>query len=1790
MLPQASIEHDLFSPSGSLLCFSSIFPISALFPSMFFMFLRQKLMLRINDMDLNLDFDEFLEGDEAEEKRRREEQRRQRKKEREERERIKKEKARQELEKRKTTFEEALREETKRLLTGSATECEEWCKSVDNIRKLFNGIENELAYAEDFYPVTAAQEQGKYSQSECLDRLKGIIVNRYRKAFVRQRQDPIQVKKSKVEEREACLRLWQPLMRALLATGRFKMSAFSDPIKIPNLLAEASQTYLDMELELQRVDNKTFNMFGFINRASRVEGRNDDVQIAASSGSASSAMGIDGVQELMAQKLEGLGIDEEETGRGRMKKAGRCSPELGRQAQTEQKEVAGDDADSTPSMPPSALLKKRYVLLPLSVHTFIVSFRISSKRRSPSPIDHTAISEKMSKSATAADELEIGWCDRIVNGIEHNQPILFVAEEQRRQPPDMQLARLDPHQLLMNLFPGRDIDRLRGNVEDMDICSESNNCPSAPNSLNPSPSKVVPSFHLPSQQRFISTIKFSFSPFAPSINNNGDRAQDAEQRVAEAEKTSNGQSEAVPENGNFVEKKPSTAGAEMNKEGQAELQPQPQSLDPTQLPPFPRVSEFPPLLLPHFIYQQVPPSPTAMYTSLPSPGLVVNPTLSQQLPSFLSANCFPPSPSPSAPELCINPALYQQAFPFPPIFTPPILPGLVVNPTLYQQPPKFPTSASVQSQSATTSSASHNQEVDVVILSSDEEDEEQPKQHKRNTPPVETIRHEAKVQLETIKPEEDISLQRAHRSDSSRPATTDSPFNNIAAFYEGIHVQELMSEMSYDVEMEGVEEEKEEGEYSDEADQVKTKEDALSDAMSVETKETGAGREGNGETIANEEYETPNGNEDDRDAEAEGKEDLTEETANMGIEVEQMAEESKSSDEEMKRVTEQMSGLLPQAIETGPFADPHFRPLIHPTKKMLPMHGSGDLSSSNWEWTPDCEHLYELENGLNLEDLPNEDSFWNLMASKANSKAPIKNLLKEPRSDTEKEKEKNVKTVRFHEFESDANTVRIYAYNRPMISESEPRALCKGDFQPQPVLSMHDNGAYTAFDTTLSEVGNWLHSDKNGLFSLGPYIRPAPSAHCMEENAKQHLLDRNYNQTKRAIDLAKLEKYTVQMRNMLAQTNGRDILEFSISPLIHGKFSPQIENERNLEEDAYAVETLAELAKTLCFEVPHCIPGLEPTDQNNPQPLANVPVKGILIISDQGLSLLNATSLKNAALFRIGDPLEPDDIIDMFKSVMVAEQLELRYVYLCWGHDDLLGLSEEAQKEEDWDWDKAQHKAFRFFTALCQICDIKSHLFVQKGNVGVPKKRWIPKMRFLTLPEGGTKKEDIERFNSRMGRCVEKLKEFFPNCGITDWAKTCRELDILGPDDAAPNIIDRLRALIRILEDEADLETFELRATLFNEGGSSRGLADDAHYAQMGINNLFDNFIETLKQNMFDRQLAEHMDVDRSRSRRRHKDRDSDSDGEGEGDERNGRKDKNMKELVALADQRLVEIARIYEVDAQALRHQYVLSSLYVSAPNNNSRKDNLHNGSTTAKGHKNGNEQNSSNSYKHKSLGGQHRGKRGKDREGKHKQGQIQANREEKDRKARLFAKEQPEETSKIDVPEGGLLGLRLEEEVERELEMERNRNADRDKQVDEQGCRAGRSFSSDSLMLESASQVGLPCRKKKKNHTGNGYSMQEIQSNKWLRDAYKSRIEMKLLVTKQQVAVTEQMQLHVQAEDRNGRAEKEGNEVETKTEMEREAEGQLHGIQTRDEDTDVVAKKLNAILLKSLAERQRN
>ncbi|PAV77077.1 hypothetical protein WR25_18429 isoform K [Diploscapter pachys] len=283
-------------------------------------------------------------------------------------------------------------------------------------------------------------------------------------------------------------------------------------------------------------------------------------------------------------------------------------------------------------------------------------------------------------------------------------------------------------------------------------------------------------------------------------------------------------------------------------------------------------------------------------------------------------------------------------------------------------------------------------------------------------------------------------------------------------------------------------------------------------------------------------------------------------------------------------------------------------------------------------------------------------------------------------------------------------------------------------------------------------------------------------------------------------------------------------------------------------------------------------------------------------------------------------------------------------------------------------------------------------------------------------------------------------------------------------------------------------------------------------------------------RSMFDRQLAEHMDVedehsDRSRNRRRHKDR----------DERSGRKNEDMRELVALADQRLVEIARIYEVDAQALRHQYVLSSLYVSAPNNNSRRYYLHNGPTTpaatAKGHQNENEQNSSNPHKHNS-------------------------------------KEQSKETSKIDVPEGDLLGLRLEmgcleEEIKRELEMERDGNADRDKQVDEQGCRAVRSFSSDSLMLESASQVGLPCRKKKRNHTGNGYSMQEIQSNKWLRDAYKSSIEMKLLIAKQQ------MQLHVQVEDRSARAEKERDE----TEMEG---GKLHGIQTRDEDTDVVAKKV--------------
>ena len=60
---------------------------------------------------------------------------------------------------------------------------------------------------------------------------------------------------------------------------------------------------------------------------------------------------------------------------------------------------------------------------------------------------------------------------------------------------------------------------------------------------------------------------------------------------------------------------------------------------------------------------------------------------------------------------------------------------------------------------------------------------------------------------------------------------------------------------------------------------------------------------------------------------------------------------------------------------------------------------------------------------------------------------------------------------------------------------------------------------------------------------------------------------------------------------------------------------------------------------------------------------------------------------------------------------------------------------------------------------------------------------------------------------------------------------------------------------------------------------------------------------------------------------------------------------------------------------------------------------------------------------------------------------------------------KEQSKETSKIDVPEGDLLGLRLkmgclEEEIERELELERDGNSDRDKQVDEQRCRAVRSF----------------------------------------------------------------------------------------------------------------------------------
>ena len=55
----------------------------------------------------------------------------------------------------------------------------------------------------------------------------------------------------------------------------------------------------------------------------------------------------------------------------------------------------------------------------------------------------------------------------------------------------------------------------------------------------------------------------------------------------------------------------------------------------------------------------------------------------------------------------------------------------------------------------------------------------------------------------------------------------------------------------------------------------------------------------------------------------------------------------------------------------------------------------------------------------------------------------------------------------------------------------------------------------------------------------------------------------------------------------------------------------------------------------------------------------------------------------------------------------------------------------------------------------------------------------------------------------------------------------------------------------------------------------------------------------------------------------------------------------------------------------QALRHQYVLSSLYVSAPNNNSRRDNLHNGPATAKRYGNENGQNSSNPHKHTSVRG---------------------------------------------------------------------------------------------------------------------------------------------------------------------------------------------------------------------------
>ena len=98
---------------------------------------------------------------------------------------------------------------------------------------------------------------------------------------------------------------------------------------------------------------------------------------------------------------------------------------------------------------------------------------------------------------------------------------------------------------------------------------------------------------------------------------------------------------------------------------------------------------------------------------------------------------------------------------------------------------------------------------------------------------------------------------------------------------------------------------------------------------------------------------------------------------------------------------------------------------------------------------------------------------------------------------------------------------------------------------------------------------------------------------------------------------------------------------------------------------------------------------------------------GILIISDQGLSLLNASNMKNAALLRIRHPLCPElvfmqiltcssfcsDVLDMLKHVIVAEQMELRYVFLCWGHDDILGFSREDADMHD--WQKAVQRAFR---------------------------------------------------------------------------------------------------------------------------------------------------------------------------------------------------------------------------------------------------------------------------------------------------------------------------------------------------------------------------------------------------------------------------------------------------------------------------------------------------------------